>query len=145
MDISKYFSIWNQLHKNEQEMLSAGAIKKHFQHGDLIHTGDDCLGLILITSGQLRAYTVSEDGREITLYRLFERDICLFSASCMMRSLQFDIIISAEKDTDAFLISSEVYQNIMEHSAPLARFTNGHGKSFFRRDVADQSNHVEKL
>ncbi len=82
------------------------------------------MGLILITSGQLRAYTVSEDGREITLYRLFERDICLFSASCMMRSIQFDITISAEKDTDFILVPSEVYRKVMETSAPLANYTN---------------------
>ncbi len=82
------------------------------------------MGLILVTSGQLRAYTVSEDGREITMYRLFERDMCLFSASCMMRSIQFDISISAEKDTDAILIPSEAYRKIMEASAPLANYTN---------------------
>lgn len=82
------------------------------------------MGLILVTSGQLRAYTVSEDGREITLYRLFERDICLFSASCMMNSIQFDIAISAEKDTGVLLIPSEIYRSIMENSAPLSNYTN---------------------
>ena len=82
------------------------------------------MGLILVTSGQLRAYTVSEDGREITLYRLFERDICLFSASCMMNSIQFDIALCAEKDTDAVIIPSDIYRSIMEKSAPLANYTN---------------------
>ncbi len=124
MDISAYLPIWNKLNTSEQRSLAAYASERHFKKGDLIHTGGDCMGLILITSGQLRAYTVSEDGREITLYRLFERDMCLFSASCMMKSLQFDIAISAEKDTDAILIPSEVYRRIMEGSAPLANYTN---------------------
>ena len=87
MDISTYFPIWNKLNINEQHTLSASVRELHHNRGDLIHTGGDCMGLILVTSGQLRAYTVSEDGREITLYRLFERDICLFSASCMMNSI----------------------------------------------------------
>lgn len=124
MDISIYFPIWNKLNANEQQSLSANVRELHYHKGDLIHTGGDCMGLILVTSGQLRAYTISDDGREITLYRLFERDICLFSASCMMHSIQFDIDISAEKDTDAILIPSDIYRNIMDRSAPLANYTN---------------------
>ncbi len=124
MDISNYFPIWNKLNKTEQEKLSGSTRPMHYGKGDLIHTGGDCMGLILVTSGQLRAYTISEDGREITLYRLFERDMCLFSASCMMRSIQFEITISAEKETDAILIPVDVYQDIMQNSAPLANYTN---------------------
>ncbi len=124
MEISMYFPIWNKLQKSEQEALSNGSVKRHFRRGDMIQTSGNCMGLMLITSGQLRAYTVSEDGREITMYRLFERDICLFSASCVMRSIQFDISISAEKDTDVILILPELYRSIMENSAPLANYTN---------------------
>lgn len=124
MDISTYFPIWKQLNKAEQAALSTGVREVHYNRGDLIHTGVDCMGLVMVTSGQLRAYTVSEDGREITLYRLFERDICLFSASCMMRSIQFDIALSAEKDTDVILIPADIYRGIMENSAPLANYTN---------------------
>ncbi len=124
MELSTYFPIWKQLQIKEQQALSSNAQKAHYQKGELVYTGGDCLGLILVISGQLRVYTVSEDGREITLYRLFERDFCLFSASCMMRSIQFDITISAEKETDVILIPSELYRGIMEHSAPLANYTN---------------------
>ncbi len=124
MDISTYFPIWNKLHANEQQALSASARELHYHKGDLIHTGGDCMGLILVTSGQIRAYAISNDGREITMYRLFERDICLFSASCMMHSIQFDITLSAEKDADVILIPADIYRGITEKSAPLANYTN---------------------
>lgn len=78
----------------------------------------DCTGLILVKSGQLRAYILSDEGREITIYRLFDRDMCLFSASCIMRSIQFEITIEAEKKTELWVIPSEVYKSIMEESAP---------------------------
>ena len=58
----------------------------------------DCTGLLLVRHGQLRAYILSDEGREITIYRLFDRDMCLFSASCIMRSIQFDVTIEAEKN-----------------------------------------------
>ena len=57
----------------------------------------DCTGLLLVRHGQLRAYILSDEGREITIYRLFDRDMCLFSASCIMRSIQFDVTIETEK------------------------------------------------
>src|SRR5699024_4961196 len=71
-----------------------------------------------------RAYILSEEGREITIYRLFDRDMCLFSASCMLRSIQFEVVIEAEKDTELWIIPSEVYKGIMEESAPAANYTN---------------------
>ena len=91
----------------------------------IIHNGsDDYTGLLLVKSGQLRAYILSDEGRKITIYRLFDRDMCLFSASCMMRSIQFNITIEAEKDSDLWIIPVEVYQSIMAESAPLANYTN---------------------
>ena len=78
----------------------------------------------LVKAGQLRAYILSDEGREITIYRLFDRDLCLFSASCIMRSIQFEVTIQAEKDTDLWVIPAEVYQDIMEASAPVANYTN---------------------
>ena len=67
---------------------------------------------------------ISDTGREITLYRLFERDICLFSASCVMRGLQFDVSIEAEQPSEVLVVSPEVYKRVMEESAPLANYTN---------------------
>ena len=84
----------------------------------------ECTGLLLVKSGQMRAYILSDEGREITIYRLFDRDMCLFSAYCMMRSIQFEVIIEAEKDTELWVIQSETYKSIMEESADLANYTN---------------------
>ncbi len=123
MNFSEFFPVWNRLTEAERRQISASAMKKTFLKGTLVHYGD-CMGLILVASGRLRAYTVSEDGREITLYRLMKGDICLFSASCMMKSFTFDIAISAETEVELVVIPSEVYKRIMDVSAPLAGFTN---------------------
>lgn len=125
MNYLTYLPVWNKLDKSQQDILIKSAVSRKFKKGELLHNGSaDCTGLILVISGQLRAFTVSDDGREITMYRLFNRDICLFSASCIMNSIQFDITITAEKDTDVLLIPSDTYKNIMEVSAPLANYTN---------------------
>lgn len=125
MNYLTYLSIFDKLTKLQQDALKSSSIIRTFSKGEILHNGSqDCTGLFLVLSGQLRAFTISDEGREITMYRLFERDICLFSASCIMKSIRFDMTIAAEKDTDLLIIPSEVYKNIMEVSAPLANYTN---------------------
>ena len=93
--------------------------------GTVVHNGSmECTGFLLVRSGQLRAYTLSEEGREVTIYRLFEHDCCLFSAACIMSSLQFEVIIETEKDSEIFIIPPSVYQKLMNESLPVSKFTN---------------------
>ena len=125
MEFQNYFPIWNKLNMVHQGKILSSLITRTVTKGTVIHNGgNDCTGLLLVKSGQLRAYILSDEGREITLYRLFDRDMCLFSASCMMRSVQFDITIETEKDTEIWIIPVEVYQSIMTESAPVANYTN---------------------
>jgi len=77
----------------------------------------------VIISGQLRGYILSDEGRELTIYRLFDRDICVLAAACMMNSIQFEIFIEAEKDTEFWLIPPDIFKQLMESSAPAANFT----------------------
>ena len=105
--------------------MNAAVSERRVKKGTVLHNGSmDCMGLVLVKTGQLRAYILSEEGREISIYRLFDRDLCLFSASCIMRSIQFDVTVEAEKDTEFWLIPTETYREIMEESAPLANYTN---------------------
>lgn len=125
MGLEQYFPIWNQLTVGEQRMLKESAVLRTVPKGTLLHNGSaDCVGLFVICSGQLRAFILSEEGKEITIYRLFERDICLFSASCMMNSIQFDISIEAERTSELWIIPADVYKRLMEHSIAAVNYTN---------------------
>ena len=125
MEFSEYFPVWDNMTPQQQQAISAGLVSRSVKKGTMLHSGGtDCTGLLLIKAGQLRAFILSREGREVTLYRLFDRDICLFSASCMMRSIQFDVAISAEKDTQLWVIPSDIYRQIMEQSAYVANYTN---------------------
>ena len=125
MDFQSIFPVWNKLNAIQKNRILGGLITRKVKKGTLIHNGSmDCTGLLLVKSGQLRAYILSDEGREITIYRLFDMDMCLFSASCMMRSIQFEVTIKAEKDTELWVIPAEIYKSIMEESAPVANYTN---------------------
>ncbi len=125
MGFDAYFPVWDQLTQAQQGLITGRLTERRAERGAVIHRGGlECTGVLVIRSGQIRAYSLSADGREITLYRLFEGDLCLFSAPCMMRSIQFDVTFQAEKDTVYWDIPAEVYRQIMEQSAPVANFTN---------------------
>ena len=125
MSFSDYFPIWNKLTPAHQQRLTDSSEFLKFKGGTVIHNGSmDCLGLLLIRSGQLRVYTLSCEGREITLYRLFDHDICLFSASCVMPNIQFEVIIEAEKDSEMWVLPSCLFKDLMEESAVVANYAN---------------------
>lgn len=116
---------WGQLTPAQQTRLSEAARPRGFSAGELIHNGDaDCVGLLLVKSGRLRVFILSEDGREITLYRLLPGEICLFSASCMMPQIAFAVTVTAEAPSEVLVLPPDVYKAVMAESAPLANFTN---------------------
>ena len=101
MTFQDYFPIWNKLQTDQQDRIRSNLNFRTVKKGTILHNGDmDCTGLLLVKAGQLRAYILSDEGREITIYRLFDQD------------------------TDLWVIPAEVYQDIMEASAPVANYTN---------------------
>ena len=125
MSLPEYFPIWNKLNPQQQERILSVAELQKVAGGTVIHDGGpDCLGLLLVRSGQLRAYLLSEEGRELTICRFFEMDICLFSASCVMPNMQFDIFVEAEKDTEFWVIPACLYQNLMDESIALSNYSH---------------------
>ena len=125
MDVAEYFPMWEKLSGEHQEMIRSSLVRRQVEKGTVVHNGSlDCSGLMLVRSGQLRAYMLSDEGREITLYRLFERDTCLFSASCVIPSIMFEIFIAAEKDSEIWFIPPWIYRKLMDESAAMANYSN---------------------
>lgn len=125
MSLSQYFPVFDKLSAADQEKMLQAAVLRRVAPGTPVHRGsDDCLGLLIVRSGQLRACITSEEGREITLYRLFEHDVCLFTASCIMSSIQFEIMIETEKETEFWIIPPLFYKSLKDRYAAVANYTN---------------------
>ena len=126
MALSEYFPIWDKLTPDQQERISSISEFRKFKSGAVLHDGSpECMGMLLVKSGQLRAYLLSDEGREVTICRFFEMDICLFSASCVMPNMQFEVFIEAEKDTELWVIPACLYQNLMDESLVLSNYSHG--------------------
>ena len=125
MDFSEYFPVWGELTQAQRETLTRSVTRRSVPAGTVLHRGeDDCLGVLLVRSGQLRVYISSDEGREVTLYRLFERDLCLLSASCAMPNIQFETTVEAEKDSEIWIIPPAVFRDLRAQSLAVSNFVN---------------------
>ncbi|HWT76803.1 MAG TPA: Crp/Fnr family transcriptional regulator [Mobilitalea sp.] len=123
--LKETLNFWKDLSSLQIDMLAKSIVEKHFTIGETMNgDAENCSGLFLIHTGQVRAYIVSESGKEITLYRLFDRDVCIFSAACIMKNISFDILIEVEKDTTAYLIPTSIFLKLSAESMAVQAFTN---------------------
>ena len=124
MDFQEYLPFWDKLTPSQQEQVTNLIETRSVTKGTHIHDSSaECLGLVIVRSGQLRAYILSEDGREITIGRLFDHDISLLSASCVMPDLQFNVMIEAEKDTKFWSIPACMFRNLVDESLAVSNYS----------------------
>ena len=124
MEFAEYLPIWDKLTPQQQESIRQVIEFRSVKKGIHIHDSSaDCLGLVMVRSGQLRAYILSDDGREITIGRLFEYDVSLLSASCVMPDLQFNVMIEAEKDTEFWSLPACLFKNLIDESLAVSNFS----------------------
>ena len=112
----EYFPFWNKLNQVEQEQLCRNAQLVQYAKGQNVHGGNVCTGMIIVQSGCLRAYMLSEEGREITLYRLRPGEICMLSASCVLQTITFDVFVDAEEDSQCYLINGPAFKDLSERN-----------------------------
>lgn len=121
MDINtvyeRQFPFWKKLSDDDRAYLCANSSKVNFKKDETVHDSLSCSGLYVIISGRLRVYMLSDDGKEITLYRLSEGSTCMLSASCVLQSITFDVYIDAEQDSECYLISSAAFEHLCKKIA----------------------------
>jgi len=122
--IFKALTFYNHLNHDDQKFLLDNIVEIKYTQGQNIYSAqNDCIGVLLIKSGGLRTYILSEDGRDVTLYRLAPGDICILSASCLIKSITFDVYIDAEADSEVLLINSFVYSDIQSRNIYVENFS----------------------
>jgi CRP/FNR family transcriptional regulator len=108
--LSGAFPFWKNLKQTDRQELIENIQIFTYNKGDRIQSGtDNCTGVMAVKNGQLRVYMLSEEGREITLYRLLDGDVCILSASCILKNITFDMYIDAENDCEIYIIKAAAY------------------------------------
>lgn len=114
---------WASLTEQEKEILRKSAVIRRYEKGSFIHSSDrDCLGMLFIISGEIRTYVLSDEGREITLFRLYPNDLCVLSASCVISQISFDTQMTARQDTEVLIIPPNITALLKEQNISVRCF-----------------------
>ena len=114
---------WNNLTKGEKDIVKRFAHTRCYEAGSVIHSKEqECLGLIQVISGKVRAFMLSEEGREITLYEMKEDDIDLLSASCVVSQITFETQLVADTDCEVFIIPAVCMAELKEKNLAVRCF-----------------------
>lgn len=122
--VSQVFTFWDKLNDNQKKSILDNTVPVQYQKGTTIHAGDnDCVGVLIIKKGELRIYMLSDEGKDITLYRLRDGDICTLSASCILRNITFDVNIDAETNCDVLLLDAMFYNELCSQNIYAENFS----------------------
>ena len=122
--LATHFPAWDKLSAKQQELLCQNATLLNAPKNSSLNTSiEGCSGVLIIKAGTLRAYTLSEEGKEITFYRLQTGDICLLSASCVLPNITLDIFIETLSDCDLIQIPPCIFAKIMRENIYLENIT----------------------
>ncbi|MCI9378924.1 MAG: Crp/Fnr family transcriptional regulator [Eubacterium sp.] len=103
------FPFWEKIPDMEKDYICQNSSVFHFPKGKNIHDGSECSGVILVRSGCLRLYMMSDEGKDITLYRLYSGDMCMLSASCVLDAITFDVFVDVEEDSECYVIGGAAF------------------------------------
>lgn len=121
--LKEHLPFWEMLRSHDQDLLLANTARLHYHQGELVHSSaNECVGVVIVISGELRTYLLSQGGKEVTLYRLQKGDVCILSASCLLHEITFDVFIDAPQDSEVLLISSQVFSQLMKESCVVENF-----------------------
>ncbi len=118
--LEKHFPLWKELTPLQQKTLSAASTLRAFPRGAHVHNGSsDCIGVLFVVRGTLRASMLAENGREISLFHIEEGESCVLSASCILPLITFDIFIDAKTDAELLVVNPTSFSSLMHASAPV--------------------------
>ena len=118
----KIFPFWKDISEEEKDYICDHSLALTYPKGTVIKEGDGCSGVIFVRSGCLRLYMLSDEGKEITLYRLHDGDMCMLSASCVLKSVTFDVFVDAEENSECYIINGQAFSVVSERNPQIKIF-----------------------
>ena len=113
---------WSEISETDRDFICQNSYTFTYPKGKNVHDGSECSGVILVRGGSLRLFILSDEGRDITLYRLHKGDMCMLSASCVLEAITFDVFIDAEEDSECYVISGPAFAAVAKRSPVLKIF-----------------------
>lgn len=122
--LKKQLDFWDKLSVEQQGLLNNNTVMLSYSKGETIYSPErECVGVLIIKSGEIRTYILSEEGKEVTLFRSSVGDICILSASCILQNITFDVFIEAVENTEVLLINSMTFSQLISQNIHVELFS----------------------
>ena len=117
------FPFWDEISEEDREYICRNSLALTYPKGTNVHDGNGCSGIFFVRSGCLRIYMMSEEGKDITLYRLHSGDFCMLSASCVLQAITFDVLIDAEENSECYVIDGQAFSTVADKNPNIKIFS----------------------
>ena len=112
-----------------QQLSPAGRERflQHLEHRTLkpraafLQEGDACTSLLFVETGALRVFKTSEEGREITLYRVRPGELCILSLSSLLARTPYPASVAADGVTTVWALEAENFRALHASEPSLQR------------------------
>ncbi len=116
------FPFWTEISQSDRDFICQNSYALTYPKGTNLHNGNECSGVIFVRSGSLRLSMMSEEGKDITLYRLHKGDMCMLSASCVLQTITFDVLVDAEENSECYVISGSAFAEVSARNPKIKIF-----------------------
>ncbi len=109
------FDFISRMEKNNSDILVNSIVFKKIPLGMIIF-GDNgnCKGVPLIVQGNLRLFRVSENGREMTVYKIGKGELCVLAAICILGDLEYEYSVEAETNCIIADIPPDIFKLLLD-------------------------------
>lgn len=114
---------WEFLTEEEKKRVETEAYVRHYEQGEVLYGPTvECVGMIHVLRGETRAYILSDEGREVTLFHVVEADNCILSASCVLAYIRFESFMVAVEPSDILIVPVELFGRLCDENVHVRCF-----------------------
>lgn len=110
--IIRAFPFLDLLSLQDKDLFIDNTIISKYEENATLFSSESCKGILLVLSGSVRVYILSDEGREITLYRLHDGDICVLSFSCVLGTMPMQAIVEAQVQSTIAVQNQEIFTQL---------------------------------
>ena len=113
----------NKLTKVEKRQFIEQSLNVKYEKGKvLMYEGMSCNNAIFVLEGSIRVYKVSEEGKEITLYRVEKGETCIITISCILANVHYQAIAEVEEDVTMLMMPLKIFHGLFSSSMAFQQF-----------------------
>lgn len=123
-EMLKTLPYWEHLTEQEKTRVRENAAVRRFEKGEILYGPCvNCIGMIHVLSGDVRAYILSDEGREVTLFHVEKGDNCILSASCVLVHIDFESYMAAAQPSEILIVPPALFGALCEENVYVRCFS----------------------